>query len=99
MFPNDASTAGRRYIDLAPRKQSMELRKTAKIIFVPMYVITSEHGSSFLSLILEANLCMIPDADGSAPPVHETTNKQKVAFSTSIFLCSYFSFLMDSCCF
>ena len=35
----------------------MELRKRAKLNFVLMYVITSEYESSFLSLILEANLC------------------------------------------
>ena len=55
MVPIDASTAGRRRME---RAQSMELRKRAKINFVLMYVITSENESSFLSLILEANLCM-----------------------------------------
>ena len=74
----------------------MELRKRAKLNFVLIYVITSEYESSFLSLILEANLCMAFHADGQAPPVHEKINGQKVAFSTSIILCSYFSFLMDS---
>ena len=61
-----------------------------------MYVITSEYESSFLSLILEDNLCMAFDADGSAPPVYEKINGQKEAFSTSIILCSYFGFLMES---
>ena len=96
MVPLDASTAGRLRMERVPRRQSMELRKRAKLNFVLMYVITSEYESSFLSLILKANLCMAFDADGPAPPVHEKINGQKVAFSTSIILCSYFSFLMDS---
>ena len=64
----------------------MELRKRAKLSFVLMYVITSEYESSFLSLILEANLCKAFDADGTAPPVHEKINGEKMAFSTSIIL-------------
>ena len=40
-------------MERAPRRQSMELRKRAKLNFVLMYVITSENESSFLSLILE----------------------------------------------
>ena len=47
----------------------------------------------FLSLILEVNLYMAFDADAQAPPVYEKINRQKVAFSTSIMLCLYFSFL------
>ena len=45
-------------MERALRRQSIELRKSAKLIFVPLYVITSEYESSFLSLILESNLCM-----------------------------------------
>ena len=74
----------------------MELRKRAKFNFVRMYVITSEYESSFISLILEANFCTAFDADGPALPVHEKINGEKVAFSTSLILCSYFSFLKDS---
>ena len=96
MVPIDASTAGRLRIERAPRRQSMELHRRAKLNFVLMYVITSEYESSFLSLILEANLCMAFDADGPAPPVHEKINGQKMASSTSIILCSYSSFLMNS---
>ena len=36
-------------------------------IYVLMYVITSEYESSFLSLFLEAKLCMAFDADGPGP--------------------------------
>ena len=36
-----------------------------------MYVISTKFESSFLSLILEDNLCMALDADGSALPVHK----------------------------
>ena len=93
MVPLDASTAGRRRMERAPRRQSMEVRKRAKLNFVLMYVITSEYESSSLSLILERNLCMAFDADGLAPPVHEKINGQKVALSTSIIICSYLSFL------
>ena len=74
MVPIDASTAGRRRMERAPRRQSMELRKRAKLNFVLMYVITYENEYSFLSLILEANLCMAFDADGPAFPVHEKIN-------------------------
>ena len=74
----------------------MELRKRATLKFVLMFVITSEYEVSFLSLTMEANLCMAFDADGPAPPEHENINGQKVAFWNSIILCSYFSFLMDS---
>ena len=96
MVPIDASTAGRLRMERAPRRQSMELHRRAKLNFVLMYVITSEYESSFLSLILEANLCKAFDADGPAPLVHEKINGQKMASSTSIILCSYFSFLMNS---
>ena len=34
-----------------------------------MYVTMSEYESSFLSLILEADLCTAFDTDGPAPPV------------------------------
>ena len=96
MVPIDAYTAGRRRMDRAPRRQGMELRKRSKLNFDLMHMITSEYESSFLSLILEANLCMAFDAEGPAPPVHEKINGQEVAFSTSIILSSYFSFFMDS---
>ena len=72
----------------APQTQSMELRKKAKPNFVLKYVIASECESSFLLPILEANISMSLDADGSAPPVKETNNGQKVGFSTSIIICS-----------
>ena len=77
MVPIDTSTAGCRRMEPAPRRQSMELRKRAKLNFVLMYVITSEYESSFLTLIVEANLCMVFDADGPAPPVKEKINGQK----------------------
>ena len=96
MVPIDASTAGRRRMEHEPGWQSMELRKRAKLNFVLMYVITSEYESSFLSLTLEANICMAFDAEGPAPPVHQKINGQKAAFSTPIILSSYFSLLMDS---
>ena len=59
-----------------------------------MHGIASEYESSFLSLILEANLSIAFDADQTARPVHEKINEQKVAFSTSIILRSYFSFFV-----
>ena len=61
----------------------MMLRKNAKFIFVPMCVITSEYESSFLSLVLEANLCLDSDVDEPDPHVHKKVNVEKVAFSTS----------------
>ena len=71
MVPIDTSTAGRWRTQRAPPRQSTELRKRAKLIFVLMYVLKSEYESSFLSLILESNRCMAFDADGAAPPGHE----------------------------
>ena len=55
----------------------MELRKSAKLIFGQKYMFHSEFESNFLSLILKANLCMVFDAAGPAPPVHEETDAQK----------------------
>ena len=77
------------------RRQSMELHKRAKLNFVLMYVSNSEYESSFLSLIPQANLCIAFDADEPSPSVQQKINGQKLVFSTSIILCSYFSFLMD----
>ena len=45
MVPIDASTAGRRPIERSPRRASLELRQSSKLIFVVMYVITSEYES------------------------------------------------------
>ena len=92
----DVSTAGRLRLERAPLMQSMGLRKRANLMFVLIYVITSEYESSFLSLILEANPYMAFDDDGPAPPVHEKIKGQKVAFSTSIIFCPYFNFLIES---
>ena len=80
----------------------MELRKSAKFIFCPkLHVnmkvqVTSEYESTFLSLILEANLCMVFEFAGPAPPVHEELIAKNMAFSTSVILCSYFSILRES---
>ena len=49
--------------------QSMNLRKSVETFFVLMYVITSECNLFFLSLMLEANLCLAFDADRPAPSV------------------------------
>ena len=46
-------------------------------VFVFMNVTTFEYESSLSSLILEANLSKVFDADGSAFPVHEKINGQK----------------------
>ena len=83
MVQIDAFTAGLRRMERAPRRQSTELRENAKLLFVLMYVITFEYESSFLSLILEANLCMAFDPNRPTTPVHEKINGQKLAFSTS----------------
>ena len=48
--------------------------------------------SFFLSLMLEANICVAFDADRADHLVHEKINGQKLAVSTSIMLCSYFRF-------
>ena len=96
MVPIAASTAGRELMERASRMQSMQLRKSAKLTFVIMHVITSEYERSFLSLILEASLCVAFDADWSAPPAYEKINEENVVFSNSIIFCSYFSFLMYS---
>ena len=45
IVPTDAFTAGHRCMERLPRKQSVELRKRAKLNFVLMYVITSKYES------------------------------------------------------
>ena len=96
MVPIDASIACHPRMEPAPLRQIMELRKRAKLVFVLMYLITAEYESAFLSINLEANLCMIFEAEGPFPSIHEKINGQKVVFWTLTILCSYFSFLMDT---
>ena len=57
------------------------LRKNANIVFVLMYLIRSEY-ELILWLNLEANVFMVFDADGPAPPIDEKTKAHRVAFST-----------------
>ena len=95
--PIEASTASRRRSDREPRRQRMELRKSAKLIFVLIQVIMSEYESSFLSLNFPAIRLITFEADGPAPPVQEKTSGLKEAFSTSRIRCSYLSFFSCSC--
>ena len=90
MAPMHASTMGLWLIGRWPRRQNIELRKSAKL----MSLFKLEYESSFLSPILDTIVFMTFDPDGLAPPVQMKFNGQKMAFSTSKILWSYFNFLM-----
>ena len=77
---------------LHPLMHRMELFNSAKLIFVRMNDITSEHFSSLFTQIFWASRFMTLLAEGPAPPVDENTRGLKVLFSTSLILCSYLSF-------
>ena len=57
-------------------------------VFVFMYVTTSEYESSFSSLILDANLSKVFDADGSAFSSTREDYWTEVVVSSSFILCS-----------
>ena len=45
IVPSNAFTAGHRRMERLPRRQSLELRKRAKLNFVLVYVTTSKYDS------------------------------------------------------
>ena len=59
MVPIYSSTAGRWRMERAPKRENIEQRKSAKLIFVLMCVINSKYEITFLLLILKANVCMV----------------------------------------
>ena len=90
----EVSTTGIWYIVRTSWRQGIVLQTSAKSCLHQIYIITSEN-ECFFSLTPNANICMVFIADVVSTSIQKKINRQKVTFSTSITICSYFSFFGD----
>ena len=81
---------------LHPLRQRIALLRSAKVIFVLIKILLSEHDSFGFSLSFSASFWTVFVEPGAAPPVHAKVSGTKLLCSTSRILCWCFNVLTFS---